>query len=72
MHWIYANKESKTDIDIEKISLYDHIGDDQEETGTIEVISPYGKRTSEPDNKDLHVRDAMFKLRTRDKFKVVS
>mmetsp|Transcript_16731 Transcript_16731/g.22566 ORF Transcript_16731/g.22566 Transcript_16731/m.22566 type:complete len:197 (-) Transcript_16731:804-1394(-) len=70
MHWIYANKESKTDIDIEKISLYNHI--DEQEDGTIEVISPYGKRTSELENKDLHVRDSMFKLRTRDKFKVVS
>ena len=44
MHQIYANKESKTDIDVEKISLYNHL--DQDEAGNpIAVLSPYGKRS---------------------------
>jgi len=34
MHWIYANKESKTDIDVEKISLSNHL----EADGTQEVL----------------------------------
>ena len=72
MHQIYANKESKTDIDVEKISLYNHL--DQDEAGNpIVVLSPYGKRSEQTnDNFGMHVREAMFKLRTRDKFVVVS
>jgi len=51
--------------------LYDHLDDTGD--GIIEVISPYGKRAASErvDNKDLQVREAMLKLRTRDKFKVV-
>lgn len=73
MHWIYANKESKTDLDIEKISMYDHL--DEAGDGKIEVISPYGNRATtetQSDSKALQVREAMIKLRTRDKFKVVN
>lgn len=67
MHWFYANKESKSDIDVERISLYDHL-DIGEKGETIEVISPQG--TVSP-NHDTNVRETMFKLRTRDKFVVV-
>ena len=53
--------------------MYDHLDDAGD--GTIEVISPYGKRsdsTEHLESKDLLVREAMIKLRTRDKFKVVN
>ena len=71
MHQIYANKESKTDIDVEKISLYNHL--DLDEAGNpMVVLSPYGKRCEQPQDNLVHVREAMFKLRTRDKFVVVS
>jgi len=39
MHWIYANKESKTDIDVEKISLSNHLEGEKQE-----VLQPYGQR----------------------------
>ena len=66
MHWFYANKESKSDIDVDRISLYNHL--DTEE-GVSEVLSPQSKLSP---NLDSHIRETMFKLRTRDKFVVVS
>lgn len=67
MHWFYANKESKSDIDVERISLYNHL--ENEEGGNVtEVLSPQGKMSP---NLDSHVRETMFKLRTRDKFVVI-
>ena len=39
-HWFYANKESKSDIDVERISLYNHLDTEEEK---IEVLAPQGK-----------------------------
>lgn len=69
MHWIYANKESKTDIDVEKIRLINNLDTDEDMR---EVLSTYGRRQSTTENSNLHVRESCFKLRTRDKFVVVN
>ena len=68
MHHFYANKESKSDIDVERISLYNHLEAAEDGSGIIEVLSPQGKLSP---HLDSHVRETMFKLRTRDKFVVI-
>lgn len=69
---IYANKESRTDIDVEKISIKNCMDVDEDMT---EVLSPMtGKRDEHqtPEQDGMRISEAMFRLRTRDKFKVVS
>ena len=70
MHLIYSNRESKTDVDVDSVSLTNLL--DGEEYRP--VLAPYNSNVvsafpSVVNNET--VRETMLKLRTRDKYVVV-
>ena len=74
LHSIFANKESKSDIDVQRVSMLNLIDADEyrlvvfPHKSTISQPSQHGGAT--PDH--LAIPETMFKLRTRDKYVVVA